>query len=189
MIVNRTMTLRLWLVPIGLAALLAGCVQQPVEPGGGGRVVRTSSGGEAEPTLPDGPTPPNAIEATDPIASRLHDLSGLLLEYYLLNKRMPPRLDDLKPLADPGQPTDFADPRTGQPFIYNPAATRMSPGDTRLVIHAPNPDSSGRYQGVLMRLARGGQVTATWVVTMSAIELQGHVARIPSTPPATARAP
>lgn len=185
--VNRSISLRLVLA-LSVIASASGCVQEPAKPFGGGRVVR--SGDSASPgsvNLPPGPTPPNAVEATDPVASRLHDLSGLLLEYYLINKRMPAGLDELKVLADPTQPTDFVDPRTGQPFVYLPQAARMTSGDTRLVVYAPSPDSQGVYQGVLMRLARGSQVTATWVVSLTEIELQGQLGGAPVPSPASSR--
>ncbi|QOV89826.1 hypothetical protein [Humisphaera borealis] len=179
---NRLMTNRVCLI-VFILACGSGCVQEPAKPAGG-RVVRTDGPTPSGIELPPGNTPPNAVDATDPVASQLHDLSGLFLEYYLINKRLPAKLDDLKPLADSGQPTDFADPKTKQPFVYLPHAVRMTAGDTKLVVYAPNPNSRGQYQGVLMRLARGSQVTATWVVSLSDIELQGQIAGMaPASPP------
>ena len=52
------------------------------------------------------PTTPAAAARTpgaadDACAARLHDLSGLLLLYFVTNHRLPEKLEDLAPLADP----------------------------------------------------------------------------------------
>lgn len=163
---------RIIILSITLFAI-AGCVQQKAQPDGGPRVVRTERGASGGSDVPTGPTPPNVIDAIDPVGSRLQDLGGLLIQYHVLNKRMPKTLDEVRPLAA-GEDL-FTDPKTGEPFVYLPQATRMSPGDTRVVLYAPTPDPSGRYQGILMRLGRGSQITAIWVVSLSEIELQGQI--------------
>lgn len=85
----------------------------------------------------------------DPCATQLHDLCGYLLQYYLVEKRLPTNLDDLKPLVDADQPLTLACPVSGQAYTYS-ARGLIAPGDRReLIVFDASPSHDGKRQAIL----------------------------------------
>jgi hypothetical protein len=100
---------------------------------------------------------------SDPCASRLQEISGQILFYYALNRKLPEKLDDLRPLADIDTVTDYTCPVTGQPYVYAPQPLR-SPGMTRLlVVYDAAPGKDGRRWCITIGEPKPGQPLATWV--------------------------
>jgi hypothetical protein len=107
-----------------LLMLITGC--QPPTPG------QTPAPVAVAP-LPQGrsATPDEAV-GDDPCATRLHDIMGALLSYYIDNNtRLPDRLDQLK--GDFGIELKFTCPASGQPYAYSPAGL-YAPGKTKRII-------------------------------------------------------
>jgi hypothetical protein len=107
---------------------------------------------EGEPQTP--PPVEKAIKA-DPVATRMHEISGAMLEYYALNGRLPPKLQDLGPPADS--------------FVYVPAGLQ-SPDDTRqIVLYDDKPTNPAQRWVILMQRPKARQPAATWVVLLPEI--------------------
>jgi hypothetical protein len=104
---------------------------------------------------------------SDPVATQMHEISGAMLQYYALNGRLPPQLEELQPLADVGRPLSFESAATGKLFVYVPAGLQ-SPDDTRqIVLYDEKPAKSGHRWVILMQRPKGRQGAATWVVPLS----------------------
>lgn len=175
-------------------ALAAGCVSEPVRKGktsasqprtparqpAASTPRRTAAQTAARPLKPGEPPSP-----ADECAGRLHDLSGLLLQYYLLNRRLPDRLEELAPLADAGTDVDLTCTASGQPYVYTPGG-RGAPGTDRLlVIYDPTPAHNGYRWAVTMVPPVPGQALATWVVPFSEAALAAHTLPGIEPPPPT----
>jgi hypothetical protein len=137
------------------------------------RPVKTSSRGGGSPG-----ERPNELE--DPCATRLHELSGLLLTYYAINKHLPDRLDELAPLldvdVDSATDLDTTCPASGQPYVYVPSGLQSSSGGERyLVLYDAVPAHGGLRWGIFVAPPHGGQPPATWVILMSEDVFRGYV--------------
>jgi hypothetical protein len=107
----------------------------------------------------------------------MHDLSGLLLQYYMLNKRLPATLEEVRPLAKGGESTDFNCPGDSRPFVYLPQSPQALAAD-RVVVYAPGPAADGKYRAIIMGFPRNLAPAAS-VVNLSQPELQGQLALTP----------
>lgn len=128
------------------ALLMAGCQQS--EP-----TVRTTP--DLGPTnidyskQPDdaGQTSPDAVLPTDPAASRLQDIGGVMLVYYDSHKQLPSTLDELA--SSPGGDTlNLIAPRSGREFVYRPSGL-WSESHTEKCIIAYDPDLRGNMRWCL----------------------------------------
>jgi hypothetical protein len=141
------------------------------------RPVKTSSRGGGSPG-----ERPNELE--DPCATRLHQISGLLLTYYALNKHLPDRLEELTPLVDvdvdPDASTGFDTtcPASGAPYVYAPSGLQSAAGGERyLVLYDAVPAHGGLRWGIFVAPPHGGLPPATWVILMSEEVFRGYVPR------------
>ena len=165
------------------AVLLAGV------PGGCVTETRTEQGGVVKVDKPKGhgtpPRPPrvrksNATplpnDATDPCALQLHDLSGLLLMYYAVNKHLPDRIDELATFADDTFPFKPECPESGRPYVYAPQGLQSSTsGERSLIIYDEVPAHGGLRWGVFVAPPQAGKPPATWVILMSEQVFRGYV--------------
>ena len=176
-------------VAVAMAGLLAGgCVTETrQEQGGPVTVVRTKDARSAKPprqasrqTRPprDPSAPPKPNDLTDPCAARMHDLSGLILQYYAVNRQLPERVEELAPLAEIGQEFNATCPVSGRPYVYAPGGLQSSAGGERYLILYDAEPSHGRLRwGVFVAPPREGQPPATWVILMSETVFRGYVPR------------
>jgi hypothetical protein len=88
--------------------------------------------------------------ASDPCAERLHNLSGLLLEYYVLHKGLPETLEELRKVAGPGAPLSFECPTSGQPYLYEPRGEPAPGRAGAVVIRDPLPVHLGMRWAVVI---------------------------------------
>jgi hypothetical protein len=117
---------------------------------------------------------PNELE--DPCATRLHELSGLLLTYYAVNKHLPDRLEELAPLIDADATFETTCPASGEPYVYAPSGLQSSAGGERyLVLYDAVPAHGGLRWGIFVAPPHGGQPPATWVILMSEDVFRGYV--------------
>ena len=171
------------LVVAALAVALGGCVTE-TKPDTGGPPTSARQRAPAPPTkqrqargnaAPSTSGRPN--EPADPCATRLHDLSGLLLLYYSVNKHLPDRLDELAPLADVDVEFNTTCPKSGEPYVYDPAGLGAPTSDRFLVLYDAVPAHGGLRWGVFVAPPRDGKPPATWVILMSEEVFRGYSPR------------
>jgi hypothetical protein len=119
----------------------------------------------------------SALPAEDECAARLHDLSGLLLQYFLLNKHLPERLEDLAPLADPGTDFQITCPASGKPYVYVPAGLPGSGSGRVLLVYDAVPAHSGIRWVIAASPPQGDQPLSTWVMPFSEQRFRQHMPR------------
>jgi hypothetical protein len=146
---------RLLLAPVLLTALVA-CQQEPqAKPGAAGN---GSQAATKRNDIPNFPLTPDAMRAIDPCAERLQDIEGALLNYFLLNKHLPQKLDELKSLADFGTQLNFTCPVSKKPYVYSPAGLEAAGRAKRIYVHDPEPShEGGKRWCIMMPPVRPGQ--------------------------------
>ena len=112
----------------------------------------------------------------------MHDLGGLLLEYYALNRQLPESLEELAPLAE--APTEFRPtcPVSGQPYVYIPGGLGTAGTGQRLILYEPTAAHNGLRWVLVASPAQGDQPPSTRVIPFSEERFRKYVA------PAGARA-
>jgi hypothetical protein len=116
-------------------------------------------------------------QVTDPCATRMHDLSGLLLLYYAVNKKLPERLDELEPFADADMPFQAECPLSGVPYVYVPTAVPPAGSERFLVIYDAVPAHGGLRWGVFITPPVNNQPPETRVLPMSETVFRNYVPR------------
>lgn len=100
-------------------------------------------------TLAGGSDTSTAIIAnTDPSAMNLQDMSGAILMYYALHKRLPERLDQVIPLAD--TPISLTVPGTEKSYLYTPDGFLLQDRQSRIIVFEPAPLHSGHRLAITM---------------------------------------
>lgn len=162
-------SLALAVMTAAAAACLAGCAPRDTGQSVRGSQSRPDASTPAS-NIPDAARSPTGsptapITATDPCATRLHDLSGPLLHYYALNRRLPERLEELEALAGPDPAAAFDCPVSGQPYVYVPGGFPW--GDKGFVIlHDAEPSHAGFRWAVVVEDPQPGQPLVTRVVAV-----------------------
>jgi hypothetical protein len=85
---------------------------------------------------------------TDPCADRLHALSGPLLLYYSLHRKLPTKMDELRDIAGPDPDVAFDCPVSGKPYVFDAHGPKRSTGPGFLIIYDSQPTHGGRRWGV-----------------------------------------
>ena len=170
------------------AALAVGCASDRHKTPKPGSIVPTSvdrrpatpsAAAKARPRPTRGaPAADSPTAGTDPCANRLHDLGGLLLLYFVTNRRLPERLDDLAPLSD--DPSKFHEhitcPASGRPYEYVPKGLPAAGTDRVLLVYDPTPaHGGGAFRWVLLASApQGDQPLSTWVTPYTEKKFKQH---------------
>jgi hypothetical protein len=129
---------------LSLAVLTTGC--QPTTPIHTGAVAISTA-----PLPTDRPATADEAVASDESASRLHDIAGAILTYYVENhQRLPNFLEEIKPFADPGTQLNLTSPSSGQPYIYSPAGLFADGQSKRIIVWEPKPNKQGMRWCLLM---------------------------------------
>ena len=110
------------------------------------------------------PTAP--LSATDPCATRLHDLCGPLLQYYALNRRLPDRIEELQAIAGPDPAASFDCPVSGRAYVYVPGGFAWGDRPGFVVLHDAEPSHSGFRWAVVVDAPQGSQPLVTRVVAV-----------------------
>jgi hypothetical protein len=165
-------------------ALAGGCAPAEPRPAEAPRQIRTTSRG---PTAGQAVTTPQprrssrgdaaaaALPAEDECAARLHDISGLLLLYFVANKHLPEKLEDLAPLADPGTDFQTTCPVSGRPYVYVPGGLPGSGSGRVLIVYDAVPAHNGIRWGIAASPPQGDQPLATWVMPFSEERFRRHM--------------
>jgi hypothetical protein len=170
--------------------LLVGCQRTVVQEGGigSGRPVVTVDANASEPESRQGgkPAKPSiSIDRalnSDPCSVRMHEISGAMLTYVAMNRRMPEKLEELRAVTGVGEgPLEFSCPVTGEPYVYVPGGLRAEEGRV-VVLHDRAADAAGLRWVIQMQAGRGRQTTpATWVTRVTESAFRGYVPLAPTT--------
>ena len=159
------------------AALAAGC--GPQARGGGKGSAAPAKASASAGARPSGAARGVKHAATaageQDCADRLHDLSGLLLTYYALNRQMPPSLDDLAPFAESQAEFRPVCPVSGQEYVYVPGGLEGPGTDQRLLVSEPTPAHGGLRLVIVASPAQGDQPPNTRVIPFSEQRLKGYL--------------
>jgi hypothetical protein len=170
---------------LAVVAIMAGCQTSP--PAQTARPAVTVNGAAASPDgSPASNTPQVPIEQalkSDPCAARLHDVSGAMLMYYALHNRLPARLEDLAPFAEPDRPLNFKCPTSGQAYAYVPGGLRSQGDERQIVLHDAAEHAGATRWTIMMQRPRGRQPAAMWVVPLPAATFQTYSAPPPTPGP------
>jgi hypothetical protein len=161
------------LLAAAAATLALGCQGKPSSQSAGGargRQVRVTGGGAR------GASADDIFGDSKSSAERLHDLSGPLLLYYAIHRRLPETLEDLASVADADRTPEFTSPASGKRLVYTPSAVPPPGQDRRLVLYDPTPTGARTYWAILMGYPRGDQPAATWVVELPEQALRSYAA-------------
>ncbi|KPJ56331.1 MAG: hypothetical protein AMS16_02580 [Planctomycetes bacterium DG_58] len=107
-----------------------------------------------------------ATPAFDPCAERLHEISGRLLLYYSLNRRLPPSLEELRTVTRDEAELTYVCPQSGETYIYRAEGLALPDGAGSLVLYDAVPvHNGGRWGIVVNRNAPGTPLTAgvVWI--------------------------
>ena len=83
------------------------------------------------------------ISATDACASRMHDIAGAILLYYLDHRKLPANLDELQSMPGLDEPLAFTCPVSKLPYIYNPDGIMLPEKNARVILYDAAPSHSG----------------------------------------------
>lgn len=114
--------------------------------------------------FPQGPLTQDNAVGSDADASRLHDIEGMLLYYYAVNKKMPDKLDDLTKYADFDQVPNFTCPSNGKPYEYYPVGLSTPNHDKLIIIADPAPLHSGNRYCIFISRPHPGAAMASEVL-------------------------
>jgi hypothetical protein len=128
---------------VSLETLMGGCQTT---------TTRDPAVGVAETQLPsDRAATPDETVGSDESASRLHDIEGAILNYYIHNHyRLPNFLEDVKSFADIGTDLNFNSPSSGEPYVYSPDGLFAIGQEKRIIVWDPKPNQKGFRWCILM---------------------------------------
>jgi hypothetical protein len=102
---------------------------------------------------------------SDPCADRLHDLSGHLLMYHGLNRRLPAKLEDLE--GGMGKLPPLVCPVSKKPYVYTPEGMEIAGRDEIMIVHDPEPSHSGMRWAILVAPPESGKALTTRVIMLT----------------------
>ena len=149
---------------VTLLAVLAGCAPHPRQ---GRNAGAARNDGATQRGARTSPAPASLARAEDACAGRLHDICGLLLEYYALNRQFPERLEDLAPLAEAESEFVPACPVSGLEYVYVPGGLGAAGTGQRLIIYEQTPAHNGLRWVVVGAPAEGDLPPSTRVIPFS----------------------
>ena len=136
--------------------------------------VTTSTGPGARPTQARDGAPTSPTAAQDDCAARLHDISGLLLLYFVTNRNLPERLEDLAPLSDSPSTFQTTCPVSGRPYVYTRQGLPGAGSDRVLLVHDPEPSHGGLRWVIVASPPQGDQPLSTWVMPYTDQRFRRH---------------
>src|SRR4051812_36711342 len=113
--------------------------------------------------------PAQGTSATDPCPERLHDLAGAILNFLVQYDRLPPTLEDLKPVG--GTTLELTCPASGQKYIYTPNAIKLPPGRWAIVYDSA-PVHSGMRWVIVFSPGKDGQPPVPAVIAITEAEFK-----------------
>jgi len=175
------MAMRLALAAIAMVASLAlvGCQS------GSPPSVRRQ---QASPPGQSGTADSDRAVISDPCAAQLHDICGALLLYYALNKHLPPKLEDLRTMADVDAPLIFECPVSHQAYGYSRVGLSAPNQSKRIIVYDATPCHDGRRWCILLAPVQAGGSTVS-VEVLSIPERVFQIYQSPASAPPAPEAP
>ncbi len=128
-------------------------------------VMMALAGCQAQPASAP-PAVPAATGAIEACAANLHDLCGYMLQFYVLNGRLPETLNELAPMADFDRELPRVCPVSGQEYVYVPEGLR-SPTERRWLLLYEPVAHDGVRNAILGAEPQGNQPMGLWVVQLN----------------------
>jgi hypothetical protein len=104
--------------------------------------------------------------APDSCASRLQDIEGTMIQFWLLNKQLPAHLEDLRSVLDPGQTLELTCAGSNEPFVYVRSGLRSLGRKSAIFVYSPTPARDGSYWCLL---AEDPRVGSNWILDVQAV--------------------
>ena len=120
-------------------------------------------------------------DPADPCATRLQDLTGALMSYYIVHGQLPAQLQELRGMADLDVELNFTCPLSGLAYIYNPAGLLAPNGAYRLVLYDAAASHHGMRWGVAFSTGPGGKLRNGFVLNFSDEQLKAYHPLAPET--------
>lgn len=112
------------------------------------------------------------VASAELCASNMHDVSGHLLQYYLVHQELPPTLEELTSIT--GAEAARC-PATGTAYRYFPDGLR-SPDEPRwLVLADPTPSHGGKHSAIVISEPQGRRPLSTTVVLLTPQQMSRFV--------------
>jgi hypothetical protein len=119
---------------------------------------------------------PGPLRLDDPCAERLHNLIGPILQYVVLNRQLPPKLDDVKQFADFGVPADLTCPESKQTYVYVPNGLKHEKQTNVIIVHDAAPAHNNRRWCITMAPRAAGQPIQLEVIDVPEVFFRTYVA-------------
>ncbi len=87
--------------------------------------------------------------ASDPCATRVHEIAGAMLQYYAIDRQLPAKLEDLNMFKDDAALV-FRCPTSNLPYVYVPSGLAAPGGSKIIILHDAAPTHNGRRWCLLM---------------------------------------
>lgn len=123
------------------------------------------AGCTSEPAAAPAPSPALADASIEQCAANMHDLSGYLLQYYVMHRKLPKTLDELRPLADIDRPLPLTCPTTAKPYRYVADGLR-SESDPRLLLLYETEPHDGLRNAIVGAEPEGNRPLGMWVIQL-----------------------
>ena len=130
-------------------------------------------------TIPRDDTP-RSKDPIDACAERLHDISGLLLMYCMLNKQLPPSLSDVLAIGDIDKQVPLVCPVSGRPYVYDRQGFQIADKPGRLVIYDAEPAHDGKRWVISVQESDGPLITHVFDITEQ--QFTARFRNVPMTP-------
>ena len=109
---------------------------------------------------------PEQLSAVDPCAIRLQDITGAMLQFYVVNRHLPEKLEGVRTFSDFGAELQFTCPVSRQPYIYIPNGLQSAGRNKRIMLHDATAAHDGNRWCVLMAPIQSGKAPYLEVVLM-----------------------
>jgi hypothetical protein len=140
------------LLAVAIFALLVGCETTTKTPERRGLPARSDGG------------LPGPLSLDDPCAERLHNLIGPILQYVVINKRLPDSLEEVKPFGDIIDPVNLNCPVSNEPYVYVPKGLTHEKQKNLVIVHDATPAHNGRRWCITMAPRQPGQPMSLEVI-------------------------
>jgi len=159
-----------FIVALLVLELLVGCRPNPAKPTARPDGAPTTESLANQPASAK-PADLGEITGSDPCATRLHDIAGVMLMYYGVNRVLPEKLAELEPIAD--APLDFTCPLSHLQYVYTPQGLRAEGKSKAIILH----DAAASHGGTRWCILMPNSLTQT-VQSLEVVQLPESVFRL-----------
>ena len=118
---------------------------------------------------------PGPLSLDDPCAERLHNLIGPILQYVVLNRQLPPKLDDVKQFGDLGAAVELTCPVSKEPYVYVPNGLKHEKQKNLIIVHDAAGSHNNRRWCITMAPRVPGQPVQLEVIDVPEVFFRTYV--------------